>query len=412
MHLVRAVPVLEAGQPVRWVGTCTDIEDQRRTEELLRHRQKLDSIGVLAGGVAHDFNNLLVGIVGGVSYALQVLPEDDSLRPILELALKSGERGADLTRQLMAYAGQAAFHPRDVDVAAALRDNDELMRAAMPRPTELRTVIPPDLPPVYADPTQFQQVIMNLVLNAGEAIPPDRPGIIVISAETVDQDAPRASWTGDAPPGRYVAIEVHDNGTGIEPALLQKIFDPFFTTKFTGRGLGLAAVQGIVRSNHGAIEVESTVGKGSTFRVFLPARNRFSQPKPAASESPASGPAARILIVDDEPVVRSTAKSILQRNGHTVETASSGQEALERIAESPAAFSLVLLDLLMPGLSGDQTLDAIHSIRPDLPVAICSGAGENEIQSRFVSRGVAGFVEKPFRSDTLLRKVSEFLVPA
>ncbi len=409
-QLMRAVPLFGDGVPIKWIGTLTDVDDQRRTEELLNQRQKLDSIGVLAGGVAHDFNNLLVGIIGGVSFALDVLPRNHELRSILEGAVKSGERAAELTRHLLSYAGKGAVQPADVSFEESLRSTWDLLQASIPRSVELRLAIPPDLPPIHTDATQLQQVIMNLILNAAEAIPDDRHGIVVVRAEVSDVQAHRSTWSGDLFPGRYVTIEVRDNGAGIPPEVLRKVFDPFFTTKFTGRGLGLAAVFGIIRSNRGYIEVESAAGNGTVFRVYLPAGTASrSSSCPASVIARSSAAVSNILVVDDELVVRNMAKAALAHLGHNVQTASSGQEALDIITASPAWFSLVVLDFNMPGMTGEQTFDAIHSIRSDLPVLICSGYNEVEIRSRFANRAVAGFLQKPFRADVLGGKISNLL---
>lgn len=411
LQLMRAVPLFSAGVPAKWIGTLTDVDDQRRTEELLRQRQKLDSIGILAGGVAHDFNNLLVGIIGGVSFALEVLPNDHDLRSILENALRSGERAAELTRHLLSYAGKGAVQAADVNLDESLRSTWDLLQALIPRSIELKLALPPDLPLIHTDPTQLQQVIMNLILNAAEAIPDGRQGIIVVRADENEFQTHRSTWTGDLFPGRYVTIEVRDNGSGISPEVLRKIFDPFFTTKFTGRGLGLAAVHGIVRSNHGYIEVESTPGKGTTFRVYLPAgaaSKRSSSKTSVAASATCQG--TEILVVDDELVVRNMARAALLRQGHSVRTASSGQEAIDVIRTSGIPFSLVVLDFNMPGLNGEQTFDEIHSLRPDLPVLICTGYSDSEIRLRFADRAVAGYLQKPFRADTLCREVSALLV--
>jgi PAS domain S-box-containing protein len=406
-QLMRAVPVVQDGRPLKWLGTFTDGDDQRRTEELLRHRQKLESIGILAGGVAHDFNNLLVGIIGGVSYALESLGPDHELAPILDGAFKAGERAAQLTRQMLAYAGKGRLQVEDVDFRQNLQATWDLIQASLPRSIDLTVTIPPELPPIHTDPSQLQQIIMNLILNASEAIPAELPGRVVVRAETKRIDAPRRIWSGDLAAGEYVAIEVHDNGSGIAPEVLDRIFDPFFTTKFTGRGLGLAAVLGIVRSNKGAIEVTSTPGSGSTFRVLLPAgAPRVEGAIPAERPAPAAAAGGRILIVDDEPIVRNTARAVLERSGHAVEVVSSGYEALERLARRPA-FSIVLLDLNMPGLDGRQTLDAIRRMHPDLPVVITSGYSESELRSRFERSRISGFLQKPFRARALSDKVAE-----
>jgi CheY-like chemotaxis protein len=338
-----------------------------------------------------------------------MLPEDHQLRTILEAALHSGERAADLTRQLLAYAGKGRVHAGNVDLVETLRTTWDLLQASIPRSVELKVQAPSDLPPIHGDATQVQQILMNLILNAAEAIPEGRQGMVVVRAETEVVQAARSTWSGDLAPGRYVVVQVRDNGSGIRPELLHKIFDPFFTTKFTGRGLGLAAVHGIIRSNHGFIDVESVVGKGTAFRVFLPA-GTGPEGKAAVKEAPhAPAVKAQILVVDDEAVVRNMAKATLERSGHQVHIAAGGEEAVERIQASPALYSLVLLDFNMPGLNGEKTLDAIRSIRSDLPVVICSGYSDAELRSRFGGKGVAGFLQKPFRAEVLADKVSALL---
>ncbi|HLK67013.1 MAG TPA: response regulator [Bryobacteraceae bacterium] len=409
-QLMRALPLAVDGRPVKWLGTLTDIEDQRRAERLLHQRQKLESIGVLAGGVAHDFNNLLVGIIGGVSYALEVLPAEDELRPILEMAFKAGDRAAHLTRQMLAYAGKGSFQVENVDLGQVVNTTWQLVQASIPSFVDVKLLIRPDLPSIHADPTQLQQIVMNLIINASEAIPAGRQGIIIVSTDVERIEAPRTTWSADINAGDYVVLEVRDNGSGIDTATLSKIFDPFFTTKFTGRGLGLAAVHGIVRSNNGAIEVESTPGKGSTFRVLLPASSTSAERTPAeAGPSPEKSAQGRVLLVDDEEIVRNSARAALQHAGHMVELASGGQEALDKLAAAPRRYSLVFLDLGMPGLDGEQTFDELRRVAPDLPVVICSGFSDSEVRARFQGKTVNGFLRKPFDFRTLKAKVSEVL---
>ena len=411
-QLLRALPLQLDGRPVKWLGTLTDIEDQRRAERLLHQRQKLESIGVLAGGVAHDFNNLLVGIIGGVSYALEVLPGDDPLRPVLEMAFKAGDRAAHLTRQMLAYAGKGSFQVENVQLGQVVNATWQLIQASIPSSVDVKLLIRPNLPSIHADPTQLQQIVMNLMINASEAVPTGRQGIIIVSTDVEHIQAPRSTWSADIAPGEYVVLEVRDNGCGIDAATLNKIFDPFFTTKFTGRGLGLAAVHGIVRSNHGAIEVESTPGKGSTFRVLLPASGEAGTGSPdAPAEAHGKAAQGRILLVDDEEIVRSSARSALQHGCHQVDTAASGQEALEKLKADPGRYSLVFLDLGMPGLDGEQTLTLLRQIAPDLPVVICSGYSDVEVRSRFQGKAVNGFLQKPFDFRSLLAKVSAVLGP-
>jgi CheY-like chemotaxis protein len=276
---------------------------------------------------------------------------------------------------------------------------------------DVKLLIRPNLPPIHADPTQLQQIVMNLIINASEAIPPDRQGIIIVSTDVERIDRPRSTWSADLDPGDYVVLEVRDNGCGIEPGAIGKVFDPFFTTKFMGRGLGLAAVHGIVRSNNGSIEADSTPGRGTTFRVLLPASMASHESRAAESAStPAESAHRQILVVDDEPMVCATVRAVLEHAGHSVEAVNGGQEALDRVSASPNRFSLVLLDLGMPGLDGEQTLHAIRAIDPDLPVIVCSGYGDEEVRSRFRNQAAVGFLQKPFDFQTLKAKVSELLV--
>lgn len=245
---------------------AVDLTERKRIEEQLRETQKLESIGLLAGGVAHDFNNLLTGILGNISLALDQIPPGDPIRELLAGSLRSSERAAELVRQLLAYAGKGRFVIEPVDISAVVREVAPLLRTSVPKQVRFELQLANQLPPVDGDHAQIQQIVMNLAANAGEAIG-DRPGTVLIRTGARDVDGE----TEGLPPGRYVCLEVRDNGSGMDEATLAQIFDPFFTTKFTGRGLGLAAVSGIVRAHHGAIRVTSEPGKGSTFDVLLPA---------------------------------------------------------------------------------------------------------------------------------------------
>jgi PAS domain S-box-containing protein len=308
-HLMRTAPIRATeGGPVHWFGTFTDIEDQKRAEEAVRQRQKLDSIGLLAGGIAHDFNNLLVGIMGGASFALDSLPKDHAAYPMLELVLRSSDRAAHLTQQLLAYSGKVQILLEPADISRITRDACELVRCSIPKNINLTIETAGGIPSIKANAAQMQQVIVNLVMNAAEAIGEAEGTVTVRTAlERVTAENPQANVLGyEVPAGQCVVVEVSDSGPGMDDKMLAQIFDPFFTTKFTGRGMGLAAVQGIVRSLGGAIWVSSATGKGSTFRVLMPvqeqirpeqnkaqaAYSELAKPEPAKHHSVAEGTAA------------------------------------------------------------------------------------------------------------------------
>ncbi len=279
-HLMKTAPIPSAeGGPVRWFGTFTDIEDQKRAEEALRRREKLDSIGVLAGGIAHDFNNLLAGIMGGTSFVLGILDPKDSAYSMLEIVLRSSERAAVLTQQLLAYAGQVQFSLRPGDIPAIVREGCDRVRDSIPPHVRLLIESSDNIPLVDTNPDHVQQVVSNLVVNAAEAIG-EATGVITVRTGITTVGHPSEETNGhtpnvlgyDLPPGDYISVQVSDSGPGMDEEILSQIFDPFFTTKFTGRGLGLAVVQGMVRALKGGIRVTSTPGEGSTFTVLLPPR--------------------------------------------------------------------------------------------------------------------------------------------
>lgn len=256
---------------LRW-GNCQDVTDQKRLEQRLHETQKLESLGVLAGGLAHDFNNLLTSIIGNASLALKMQPADSSARANLAEVIRAGERAADLTRQMLAYSGKGGFIIRPVILSDEVRATTEILQASIPKTVRLEFDLAGDIPPVDADPSQIQQLIINLVVNGAEAIG-EQEGMVRVKTRTeaIDEDVIGGDFSlGDLRPGTYACLEVRDTGCGMDENTVTRIFDPFFTTKFTGRGLGLAAVLGIARSYHGAVKVQSKLDEGSTFRVFLP----------------------------------------------------------------------------------------------------------------------------------------------
>ena len=399
------------GKAVRMRGVVADVTDRKQTEEAMRHRQKLEGVGLLAGGIAHDFNNLLAGILGGASYALDLLPEAHPAIPMLKVVEQASERAALLTRQLLAYSGRGQFVLDKLDLGMLVRETCELIRASVPKSVAVVIHGTPDLPPIVGDPGQMQQLIMNLLINAGEAIGDGNHGVVTIrtGCEEVDAERIQAHFRPyDIPQGRYVVLEVADNGAGMDQATLSRIFDPFFTTKFTGRGLGLAAAQGIVRGHHGALEVESTLGSGTTFRVLLP----VADAAPAAPVEPVGDPQVRhgaVLLVDDEDMVRRTVASSLERDGFTVWQASSGVDAIRIFSERAPEIALVVLDMSMPGMGGAEVLRELRVWRPEFPVLVYSGFSEGEISREFRGLAISGVLQKPFSARELTRRVQQIL---
>jgi PAS domain S-box-containing protein len=390
----------------------TDITEKRRIEEQLRHTQKLESLGVLAGGVAHDFNNLLTGILGNSSLALDNVGPNHPNRALIEEVMHAAERAADLTRQLLAYAGKGRFVMRTLDLSDLVREIGGLVQTSLPKQAQLRMQLADNLPGIDADPGQLQQIVMNLVINGAEAIGPEG-GSVLVRTGVQDVDAHYISTMSSAgellKAGRYVALEVHDTGTGMDEATLAKIFDPFFTTKFAGRGLGLSAVLGIVRAHHGALKVYNKPGQGTTFKVLLRASQHQVTAQAQAVKRKLDG-AGTVLVVDDEEIVRVTARHTLERYGYRTMLANDGVEALEAFRTLPGQISLVLLDLTMPVMNGEETLRHLQTLDPQVKVLLSSGYNEVEAVQRFAGKGLAGFIQKPYTAAGLAEKVKEVLV--
>jgi PAS domain S-box-containing protein len=388
-------------------------QEKKRMEEQLRETQKLESLGVLAGGIAHDFNNLLTGILGHASLARDRLPDGHEMHESLAQIELASTRAAELCQQMLAYAGKGRFIVQAVDFSKLVGDTAKLLDVSVEHRAKLELNLASDLPPVLADATQMRQIVMNLVLNAAEAVTPDS-GRIIVTTGRMQVDAAflgSARVAAGLRQGEAVFLEVSDNGCGMDAATLERIFDPFFTTKFTGRGLGLAAVQGIVRSHEGALYVSSKLGQGTTFRLVLPPyTGSKGYTIPPFAPSRVSRPpivSGRILVVDDEDSVRSVTSQVLERSGFTVEIAEDGERALERLKQGPGDFSLILLDFTMPRLDGAQTLREILQIQPNARVMMMSGFSETEARQRLGDLPIVGFVQKPFDFPTLRTRVEQ-----
>lgn len=396
-----------SGRVVGASHIARDISERKHVEEKLQQTQKLESLGILAGGIAHDFNNLLTGILGNATLMTDYLPTGEPARELADNVILAAERAAHLTRQMLAYSGRGHFLIQLTDCSQQVREITALIGASIPKNVDLRLVLADDLPMIEADTGQFQQLLMNLVINGAEAVG-SAPGVVTVvtRVEGVGADEiARMTFAGEIRPGRYVSLEVRDSGSGMDEATLSRIFDPFFTTKFTGRGLGLAAVLGIVRGHQGAIDVRSAPGQGTTFRVLFPpsARQRV-EAEPAAGE--ASHQACTVLVVDDEDVVRRAATAALEKYGYRVMVAEDGLGAVEIFRAMADEIAAVVLDMTMPVMSGDQTFQELRKIRPDVTVVASSGYSEAEAVERF-GQGIAGFVQKPYTANGLAAKVSE-----
>ena len=384
--------------------------ERRNLEEQLRHAQKLESLGLLAGGVAHDFNNLLTGILGNASLVVEILKPEPAIRGMLEEIVRAGERAADLTRQLLAYAGKGRFIVEAVDVSGLVLDISELIRTSVPRTIDLALDLRGELPTIEADPSQVQQLVMNLILNAVEATG-ERPGCVRVSTSLheVRRGDAIVHFRPDPPaPGRYIRIEVRDDGCGMSESVKQQIFDPFFTTKFLGRGLGLAAALGIVRGHKGAIGVESVENLGSTFTVLLPAGAapvpvRAPERRAAQAPEPSAGV---ILVIDDEDVVRHAARAALEHAGFTVFEACDGQDGADLFSRLHDRVSAVLVDLTMPRMDGRGVWEYIRRVRPDMRVVISSGFDESEAMKQFGEDAELMFIQKPYSAAGLIEKMS------
>jgi nitrogen-specific signal transduction histidine kinase/CheY-like chemotaxis protein len=388
-------------------------ERQRRDlEDKMRETQKLESLGVLAGGIAHDFNNLLTAVLGGASIVAAELPPHSPLLAQVGQIESAAIRAAELCKQMLAYSGKGRFVLQRIDLSQIISQSADLLRLSIRKNAQLVLELAAGLPPLLADPTQLQQIIMNLVINASEALGEDE-GTIRVRTDVMQADSVYLAATHlapELPEGSYVFLEVSDNGCGMTPEVCARIFDPFFTTKFTGRGLGLAAVLGIVRGHHGALRVDTEPGWGTTIRVLLPPaegelESAPTVPQPAA-EWHGSG---TVLVIDDEETVRTATDRMLRHLGFDVRLAVDGLDGLEQFRANPGAFALVLLDLTMPRLDGAKTLSAIRELRPDTPVLMMSGFSEQEVAARFGSDRPDGFMEKPFRLARLREKVQAVL---
>jgi signal transduction histidine kinase/CheY-like chemotaxis protein len=381
-------------------------EDARRAiEAKVLEVQKLESLGVLAGGIAHDFNNLLVAIMGNASLALMDLPADSPVRQSITDIEVASQRAGELARQMLAYSGRSKFVIEAVELSELVRELLALLQVSIGKGVILKLHLPDEPIVVDADAAQLRQVVMNLVINAADAIG-DRSGTITITVGRLKADTDYLSDVhpeAGLEPGDYASLQVSDTGVGMDGATQARIFDPFFTTKFAGRGLGLAAVLGIVRGHGGALRVYPELGHGSTFRIVLP----LSAASPPVAPDPDEiwRGHGTVLVVDDEPMVRTVARRLLESLGMAVVEATGGEDAIERFTEEPDEFDAILLDLTMPDVGGTEVFRRVRALRPDARVVLMSGYHEDEASSTFGEGGLAGFVQKPFTATDLAKRM-------
>ncbi len=408
VHLSVSITRDDEGKIIGHRGIARDMTERKRLEKQLMHAQKMESIGLLAGGVAHDFNNLLTAISGYGQMLQESIPEDDEFsQESIGQVLRAAERAADLTKSLLAFSRKQLIYPKPVQVENIIRDTGNLIQRIIGEDIELSMSFCNGEPPVMADTGQIEQVLMNLATNARDAMP--HGGRLHISTEVaMVQDGSEAQYDV-ARPGKYVRISVSDSGEGIDEKHLGRIFEPFFTTKDVGKGtgLGLAMIYGAVKQNNGSILVDSIHGKGTTFHILLPALETggdVDEMQPAVASSTFGG-TETILIAEDEEMVRAFTQKILERAGYQVITAVDGEDAVLKFKEYGEKVSLILSDVIMPGKNGREILEEVRLIKPSVNVLFISGYTANVMHEKGIFEEGMDFIAKPFDKNELLRKV-------
>jgi two-component system cell cycle sensor histidine kinase/response regulator CckA len=409
----------ESGSIVGTLSSGEDITERKRAEdekhkleEKMQQVQKLKSLGVLAGGIAHDFNNLLMGVLGVADLASHEVPSTSPVHQHLEQIQKASRRATDLCRQMLAYSGQGQFVVKTFSLASLIEDMSQLIGVSASKNIVLKCDFAKNVPPIEADINQVRQVVMNLITNASEAVG-EADGVVRVSTGVMQADRDYLSRTyldDDLPEGSYVYLEVSDTGCGMDRETQAKIFDPFFSTKFTGRGLGLAALLGIVRGHRGAVTVESEVGQGTTIRVLFPASDRPQEVLDAEHQvvAPWKGEGT-VLVVDDEEVAREVATLMFRDSGFSLLTAKDGHEGVEVFRQHADSIVAVVLDMTMPRMNGKVAFQELRRIRDDVKVILVSGYHEEDARRRFDTEGLSGFLQKPFVRAQLMEKLGEAL---
>ncbi|MGK2943306.1 MAG: response regulator [Desulfuromonadales bacterium] len=380
-------------------------EEKQQMEKKMLHAQKLESLGVLAGGIAHDFNNILMAVTGHAELALLRLPTESPAVHNLQQIQIATKKAADIACQMLAYSGKGRFVIESLDLNRVVKEMTHMLEGAISEKAQMLFNLSPNLPAVETDATQLRQVILNLIINASEALG-EKSGAITLSTGVVnfDRDCLHESWVDDGlSEGLYVYFEVTDTGCGMDKETLNRIYDPFFSTKFTGRGLGMAAAQGIVRGHKGMIQIDSEVGQGTSFRVLLPKASSPAALFNEAEDDSSWMGSGQVLLVDDEAMVLAVGKAMLEELGFEVLAASNGREAVALFKEHSDTIGQVVMDLTMPHMGGEEAFHEMRQLDPEVKVIIASGYNEQEITSLFAGKGLSGFIQKPF-SFPALRK--------
>jgi two-component system cell cycle sensor histidine kinase/response regulator CckA len=411
MFAARAVPVLDdAGRVREWIGTCADITEHRTLQEQFQQSQKMEAIGQLAGGVAHDFNNLLTVINGYGEILLGTLPKDSPARTFVEEMRRAGERAASLTRQLLTFSRRQMLTPQVLDLNAIVRDTEKMLRRLIGADVDLNTSLDPGLWAIKADQGQIEQVLMNLAVNARDAMP--QGGKLTIETRNVNLDKGFAQMHLEGPAGPHVLLAVSDNGEGMTEEVKRHLFEPFFTTKPPGKGtgLGLAAVYGIVKHAGGVIDVYSELGHGTSFKVYLPVTaERAASGRSLAGLSPRPRGDETILVVEDEEAVRSLSRHILEGSGYRVLEARNGREALHVAEKLTGRLHLLLTDVVMPEMGGAELARRLSAFRPGLKVLYLSGYADDAVIRHGALDREVSYLQKPFTTESLIRRVREVL---
>lgn len=405
-----------AGTPSRMIGTVVDITERKQAEDERRelearvlHAQKLESLGVLAGGIAHDFNNLLTAMLGNANLALAEVAPESVAAPLLRDIERAAQRAAELARQMLAYSGKGKFVIQWLRLDTLVHEMARLLNTVVSKKATLHLDLAPAS--IKGDATQVRQVVMNLITNASDALEGQEGSIVIRTgvkhADTAFLRSPYSS--DDLPSGEYAFVEIEDTGSGMSADTLARLFDPFFTTKFTGRGLGLSAVLGIVKGHHGAVKVTSAPGNGTRVQVLLPhVPAREAEASVLDSEHPP--PATRrgtILVVEDDETVRAYTRRVLEGSGFQVLEARDGREGIDLFPVHQTEIAAVLLDLTMPGLDGLEVLQQLRRLSTDVPVVVMSGYSEVDVSNRFAGLGANGFIQKPFLPRDLVARLCQ-----